>query len=128
MEQGVIQQIGRGLGVTVAASIGGGFLGAGMLGANPIGGISMWPATLFGSFVVLVPAYFIARETMGLSRRQCYAAVILAGFSVGAIAMALIFGSAPEYTKPGSAIGYLVAWRCFWPRQRHIVDCRPSCN
>ncbi|WP_152524676.1 hypothetical protein [Novosphingobium lindaniclasticum] len=92
--------------MTVAASIGGGFLGAGMLGANPIGGIGMWPATLFGSFAVLVPAYFIARETIGLSRRQSYAAVMLAGFSVGTIAMPLIFGSAPEYTKPASEFGF----------------------
>lgn len=105
MERVIIKQIGRGLGVTIASSVGGGLLGAGLLGANPLGGISMWPVTLFGSFAVLIPTYFIAHETMRLSRKQAYAAVVFAGFVVGTIAMMLMVGSGPEYAKQNSTVG-----------------------
>ena len=72
-------EIPRGFLVSAVAAGAGSMLGALLNGGNPLGGLSLFPFTLFGAVAVLLPSYLWLRDVRNASIRTCYTAVGLAG-------------------------------------------------
>lgn len=65
--------------MSAAAAGAGGMLGALLMGLNPLGGLSVFPFTLFGALAVILPTYLWFRDLRKAPRRKCYTAVGVAG-------------------------------------------------
>lgn len=99
MRMSAPKEIARGLLVTAASSLGGGFIGFGLLLTNPIAGIGVWPFTLFESTTILLPIYLWFRDNRNLQLAKCYAAVIAAGSISGPLFILVILGGPGEYSR-----------------------------
>lgn len=85
-----MKEVVRGLLVTAAASTVGPMLGAIMVGLHPLGGLSLLPFTIFGSFVVLLPIYIWFSNPPPANRRRGYAYVIMAGLVGGSALIGIV--------------------------------------
>ena len=104
-----VQEISRGLLVTLLASTGGCLLGVLPFGGNPLGALSVAPITLFGSVVVLLPIYIWLRAA-GRSPRFCYVAVVVSGFLGGWFLLNAITGFiALRIGSLGASFGFATA-------------------